>query len=332
MFGSLGYAAITAPLEMPPATELTPFDAEVAAQKTQAFAAYIGQPNIDPNQFSLFQLAGSEAPSPVVDLHTAAPTLKGSDDTPDVRVGIDLLSFRIAPEDGVDPTMQATLRLDMGKDRLSSSTLDPLFWSIAAGLDLAAQSVTAPADAKGLNADLSKAFKQRPIEIPGSLAELRVELIAHVEPPWWRRIFSFADSASVRKLVAAVGFPGIALDAVQLLDTMLGQFDQARAKPIFQSRPLTVALTEQAAKEFTGGLSSVSAAVLNDGVFLMLRHRDVPLLKVHPPIYLGGYGRLIPKASWDPTAPTLPDDDPYSSLSYAVLRVRTRAVRLDPSL
>jgi hypothetical protein len=324
MFGQLGYSPISYPLEVASSTELATFDADAAGVRSQ--------PGLDPDQFTLFQLAGQDAPSPIVDLHSATPTLDGNDDNPDARASIDLLSFRIAPSEHLDRTMQATLRLDIGKDRSSPSPLDPLFWSIAAGLDLAAQAVTAPAESKALSSDFSKAFKRRPIEIPGGLAELRVEVVAHVEPPWWRRIFSFADNASVRKLVAAIGFPGIALDAVQLLDTMLGRFDEGKAKPIFRSRPLTVALTKRAAIDFSGGLSSVSAAVLNDGVFLMLRHRDVSLLKLHPPVYLGGYGRLVPKASWDPAAPKPPDDDPYSDLSYAVLRVKTRATRLDPGL
>jgi hypothetical protein len=154
-------------------------------------------------------------------------------------------------------------------------------------------------------------------------------MVAHEEPPWWRRIFSFAEAASVRKLVAAVGFPGIALDAVRLLDEMLGRIAERTAQPIFQSRPLTVALSERAALDYTAGLSSVSAAVLNDGIFLMLRHKDVPILSAEPPLFLGGYGRLVPRKGWDPASPKLPETDPYEDLSYAVLRVKTRAFRLD---
>jgi hypothetical protein len=50
-----------------------------------------------------------------MDLHTVSPTLKGIDESPDVRVSVDLLSFRIAPAEKLDPAMQATLRLDMGR-------------------------------------------------------------------------------------------------------------------------------------------------------------------------------------------------------------------------
>ncbi len=323
MFGALGYQPITYPFDAAGGEGLELFDA--AGRRPSGDS----KPGIDPNQFTLFQLSSDAGKPPVLDLHAATPTLKGSDDNPDVRVSVDLLSFRMAPSEGLDDKMQATLRLDMGKDRSSSSQLDPLFWSIAAGLDLAAQAVTAPQESKSMSSDLSRAFRRQPIEIPGGLAELRVEVVAHEEPPWWRRIFSFADNASARKLVAAVGFPGIALDAVQLLDTMLGKVAETKAKPIFQSRPLTVALSERAALDYTAGLSSVSAAVLNDGIFLMLRHKDVSVLTEEPPLFLGGYGRLVPKKHWNPASQQLPVQDPYEHLSYAVLRVKTRAVRLD---
>jgi hypothetical protein len=321
MFGTLGYEAIDRPLET----------AGLAAFEATAFATAKGL-GVDPNQFTLFQLMGGKDETPIVDLHAASPRLKGSDDNPDVRMSIDLLSFRIAPAEGLDPEMQATLRLDMGKDRSSPSPLDPLFWSVAAGLDLAAQTITGPRDPKTMGADFSKAFKQRPIEIAGGLGQLRIEVVAHAEPPWWRRVFAFADNASVRKLVAAVGFPGIALDAVQLLDATLGEFSRVKAKPIFQSRPLTVALTERAANDFTAGLSSVSAAVLNDGMFVMLRHRDVSVLMAEPPVYLGGYGRLVPKKSWQADVAAVTGDDAYADLSYAILRIRTKSIKIDTGL
>jgi hypothetical protein len=113
-------------------------------------------------------------------------------------------------------------------------------------------------------------------------------------------------------------------DAVQLLDVMLGQFSKAAAKPKFESRPLTVALREGAVFDYTAGLGSVS--VLNDGIFLMLWHRDAPVMVAKPPLYLGDYGRLVPKK---PVSSKLPDSDDYADLSYAVKR---RVVRLDPGL
>jgi hypothetical protein len=138
-------------------------------------------------------------------------------------------------------------------------------------------------------------------------------------------LFAFADNAAVRKLVSAVGFPGIALDAVKVLDEALGRFEEARAKPIMQSRPLTVALSERAAKEFTGGLSTVKAAILNTGLFVMLRYGDADIVRNNPPVFLGGIGRLVPRDAWDGQRYKPPAKDPFEELSYTVLRIKSRA-------
>src|SRR5208337_1075659 len=113
----------------------------------------------------------------------------------------------------------------------------------------------------------------------------------------------------------------IALDAVKLLDAAMGRFEDARAKAIFRSRPMTVALTERAAEDFGAGLDTIRPAVLNDGVFVLLRHRQADIVRGTPPVFLGGYGRLVPRDSWDGQTLKLPAADPYSDLSYAVLRV-----------
>jgi len=323
MFGTSGYVPISNPLDLP---DLVP-GPDVAA--FEALGGATTASGIPPDQFTLFQLMPTNSKVAVADLHGVEPALKGSDEKPDAQARIELVSFQIAGNENLDPKMQATLRLDMGMDPSSSAQQDPLMWSIAAGLDLAAQAVSK--DPKEKAADLSQPFRRRPIEIPGGLGQLRIELVAHEPPPWWRKIFSFVDNAAVRKLVSAVGFPGIALDAVKLLDEVLGRFEQAAAKPIFASRPLTVALTERAASEFSGGLDTAKAAILNDGLFVLSRHRDADLLRNEPPLYLGGYGKLVPRKAWDGQKLTV-GDDPYVDLSYAILRVKTREVAAEKGL
>jgi hypothetical protein len=247
MFGRLGYEAII----WPPAN-LATFDPEVG--EAQAAKPVMASPQLNPDQFTLFQLTDS-ADSPVTDLHAAQPTLTGGDDKPDVRVKVELVSFQIAESERLDPGMQATLRLDVGEDASAVGDRDPLFWSIAAGLDLAAQAVGAQStDPAQRSSDLSQAFRRRPIEIAGGLAQFKVELAAHPPLPWWRRMFQFASSGAVKKLVAAVGFPGIALDAVKLLDEALSRFQEDTARTILESRSLTLALTGHAANEFSAGL------------------------------------------------------------------------------
>lgn len=321
MFGKLGYVPLEWPVDT--RTEESPTD---TAQQQMAGRPVLGasKPSLDSHQFTLFQLT-SEG---VRDIHAAAAALKGSDEKPDIQVRIELVSFQIPCQDGIGDNMKATLRLDVGQDRSSQSDRDPLFWSIAAGLDLASQAL-ASSDPKERSANLSQPFKDRPIEIPGGLAEMRIELIAHQEPAWWRRIFSLTDNVAVRKLVSAVGFPGIALDAVKLLDEIIGRFEAARAVPIFQSRPLTLALNERAATDFSSGIDSVVPAVLNNGLFLMLRHCDVDVLRTEPPVYMGGYRRLAPKKNWDGKILKVSQNDPYCDLNYVIIRVKTRETRIE---
>lgn len=282
------------------------------------------------DQFVPFQLTADPAQR-ILDLHAATAKLPGSEEKPDVQLRIELVSFQVnEAAAAVAAGAQATLRLDIGQDQASTPERDPVFWSIAAGLDIAARAVGGELDARR-GADFGQAFRRRPIEIAGGLAELRIQLVVHEPPPWWRRIFTFADNAAVRKLVAAVGFPGIALDAVKLLDEAMGRFDEARATPILQSRPLTVALSARAAEEFSGGLDVVRPAVLNEGIHIMLRQADAERVRARPPVYLGGLGRLVPADAWDGQRLTVTANDPYEDLSYLVLRVRSREARItDP--
>jgi hypothetical protein len=308
-----------------------PVDPEVG--ETQSAKPVAVSSYLSPNQFTLFQL-GDPPDDPVTDLHTAQPRLTAPADKPDVLARIDLVSFQIARSEQLEPGMQATLRLDMGEDAAAVGDREPLFWSIAAGLDLAAQGVSGQkADETQRSSNLSQAFRRRPIEVAGGLAQFKVELVAHPPLPWWRRMFQFASSGAVKRLVAAVGFPGIALDAVKLLDEALSRFEEKSARTILESRPLTLALTDQAANEFSAGLKIVKPAILNDGLFLLLRQGDADLVRRQQPIFLGGYGKLLPSENFsDGTIMTIPDPDPFADLSYAVLRVKTRAVAIEQSL
>jgi hypothetical protein len=125
VFAQAGYDPLVWPVEitLPPGTA-----------KMESVA-----PGISADQFTLFQLT-DDPKAPIADLHAISPTLPGSDEKPDVQVRIELVSFQVAPGT-VDEKMPATLRMDMGQDQSSSTDQDPLFWSIAAGLDLATQAM-----------------------------------------------------------------------------------------------------------------------------------------------------------------------------------------------
>jgi hypothetical protein len=323
MFGQLGYQPV---VWIPPALSTTGGEIGIPqfAKPTPV------SPPLSPDQFTLFQL--SDAPdSAVADLHSVQPALEGSEENPDARVRIDLVSFQIGSREKLDPGMQATLRLDMGEDATAVGDRDPLFWSIAAGLDLVADAVTG-VDSGERTADFSQTFRRRPIEIAGGLGQFKVELVAHPPLPWWRRMFQFASSSGVKKLVAAVGFPGIALDAVKLLDEALSRFEEKNAKSIFASRPLTLALTGRAASEFSAGLSLVKPAILNTGLFLLIRQGDAGMVRTQQPYFLGGYGKLVPRDSFKDGNLTLSDKDPFADLSYAILRVKSRSISIQQSV
>jgi len=76
----------------------------------------------------------------------------------------------------------------------------------------------------------------------------------------------------------------------------------------------------------------VKPAVLNDGIFLLLRQRDAELVRTERPVFLGGYGKLLPYKNFNDGAPIIPDRDPFVDLSYAVLRVKTRAAMVEEPL
>jgi hypothetical protein len=221
---------------------------------------------------------------------------------------------------------QASLRLDIGKDPRSSSQLDPLLWSVAAGIDLAGLIGGRAGRGRSarIDADLSAGFRQRPIEIPNGLAQLRIEIVAHPEPPAWRRYFSFlAQSDEARRLVSVLGFPGITIQAAKLLDHVIGAVEETKAKVLFRSRPLSIAMNRIAVSDFKAGLATVSVAGVNDGYLIMTRFTDMHrLLDMKSKIeFLGGHGLLAVKGS------SILSGD-FDQITYAVLRVRSRTFRI----
>jgi hypothetical protein len=67
-------------------------------------------------------------------------------------------------------------------------------------------------------------------------------------------------------------------------------------------------------------------------MFLLLRQRDAELVRTQRPVFLGGYGKLLPYKNFNDRAPIIPDRDPFVDSSYAVLRVKTRAAKIEQPL
>lgn len=288
--------------------------------------------DISGNQFRILNLGKDEDGKPVFqDPHESQATLTGGEDRPDVRARVELVAFNAGPEadEAIDT---ATLRLDVGQDELSRSSLQPLFWSIAAGLDLS-ELVAGKKDApKNFRSDFQRSFGQRPIEIGGGLGRLRFEVVAHKPKPWWRQVFSFASSGAGKGLVNVLGFPGIMNEAIALIDSAFDRIGDGSQKILFRSAPMTFALSEHARSEFTLGMPGVQVGVLNTGFSLLLPHRYFDDVIAQRPSFLGSYGRLLPqgKSLADFAEPGY--EDPFAQIPYAVLRIRLEEASLTSSL
>lgn len=284
------------------------------------------------DQFIVFQFSQKEDGPTILDTSEVEPVKSGSADKPDALVRIQLASFSVGTDEGIDKNTRATLRLDLGKDSNSDSALDAVFWSIAAGLNLYDDFKNKRSEAKDLKTDFNEAFSKRPVEIPGGLGKLSFEVIKHKEPKWWQRIFTFFQSGAGKALTAAVGFPAITGQAIGFLDELLNRLDKSNPEILFKSRPMTLALTARARNSFNAGVPSVSVGVLNPGFCLLARGRDYKTIVDNKPVYMGAYGLLKPKEMPLEEFLQSPSANPFNKMTYAVLKVGTAETKLNPSL
>ena len=284
------------------------------------------------DQFMLYQLGSAD--QPIRDLTQVEPLVEGNAAEPDVQASIAMLAFHLGRDDAEKMTDQsrATLQLDLGKDESSNSQMEPLFWSIASGLDLYEhwKAGTNASDPKKMSDDFSSRFRRRPVEIPGGLGQLRIEIVEHTEPPWWRRALGFvARDSGVKRIISSIGFPGIALDAVKLIDEVIGRFSDATARPIMRSRPLTIAFSNAAKDDYIAGSDAARVGCIAPGFYALMRYADTQMFRKTPPVFLGHTGHLVPRTDWEKDPAGIdPQNTPYSEMTYAVLRFRVSGTRL----
>lgn len=281
------------------------------------------------DQFLVFQFDKQEDGDSILDPTDVEPSLHGSEDTPDVLAQLQMVSFH-AGDDDVEKDTKATLRIDLGKDKSSNSTLDTLFWSLSAGMNLYSEQKGAKAEGGDLNADFSSAFANRPIEIPGGLAELSFEVVKHREPRWWERVFKFLQSGTGTTLTSAVGFPAITTKAVGFIDELVGRLHDDRPEYLFRSRPMTLALSSKAKSDFTGGLPSIELGSMAKGFCLLARGRNYGALVEHDPIFYPHFKKLVPKDVSRADLLSGRYDDPFQNMTYAVVRVGLSETKLKP--
>jgi len=284
------------------------------------------------DQFVVFQFSQKEDGPTILDTSQVEPAKAGSPDKPDAHAIVQLASFCVGTDEGIDRNTRATLRLDLGKDSNSASGLDTVFWSIAAGMNLYDDIKKKRSEAKDLKTDFNEAFSKRPVEIPGALGKLSFEVVKHKEPKWWQRIFTFLQSGTGRALTAAVGFPAITGQAIGFLDELLNRLDKSDPEILFKSRPMTLALTTRARDSFNAGVPSVSVGVVNPGFCLLARGRDYKVLVDNKPVYMGAYGLLKPKEMPLEEFLQSPSNNPFNKITYGVLKVGTAEIKLNPTL
>lgn len=283
-------------------------------------------------QFIVFQFSPSSTGASILDMSSVTPTKNGSTDKPDALAVIQLVAFHVGTVEGIDKETRATLRLDFGKDPSSNSSLDTVFWAVAAGMNLYNEAKKKPTAAKDLRSDFNEAFSRRPIEIPGALGRLSFEVVKHKEPKWWQKVFSFLQSGTGKALTSAVGFPAITQQAIGFLDELVGRLDQSNPEVLFKSRPMTLALTKRAQDAFNAGIPSVSVGVVNPGFCLLARGTDYKTLVGQEPQFLGAYGLLKPKMMKLEDFLQDPNSNPLNAMTYAVIKVGTAETKLSPVL
>lgn len=284
------------------------------------------------DQFVVFQLNDTMDGPAILNAEAVKPKLAGSDEEPDVLTKLNLLSFHVGADERIDKNTRATMRINFGKDPSSTDrSFDTAFWAIAAGLKLYNDSTGQPAQTKELSADINRAFGNRPIEIPGGLGNLSFEVVKHVEPPWWKKVFSFLEGGTGQALTSVLGFPAVTQAAIGIIDELVGRLAEVEPEVLFKSRPMRLALTARAHDEFTGGSPRVRLGSLSNGYCVLARFRDYNDIATSDAVFYPTHGLLAPASADPANIASLTTKNPLHGMTYAVFRMRMKSTALDPN-
>lgn len=284
------------------------------------------------DQFVTFQLSNELGKPAILESSQVEPAMKGSNESPDILVNLEMLSFHIGANEEVDKNTRATIRINIGKDENSRDKyFNTAFWSIAAGLNLYNEIKNKAADPKELKSDFKAAFGNRPIEIPGGLSKMTFEVVKHREPKWWQRIFKFLQSDTGKSLISTVGFPAITSTAINMLDELLNRLDKSDPEVLFKSLPLRLALSQQAKNDFTAGNPRIKMGSLNPGFCVLARGKDFDAFVNSDAIFYPAYGKLVPSKVTEAQLLSGKYDDPFRDVTYSIFRVGMKEAKLDPT-
>jgi len=288
--------------------------------KTQKSYESVGE-----NQFILMQLGDGD--KRIITTSEIEPKLQGASDKPDVNMSLDFESFKIGMNESVDKDTKATLQLQIGQEQKAGS-LDKLFYCINGGLDLFNEIKGKKTEAKDFKKSTAAALGNKPISMPGGIAQISLKVLKHEEPSWWQKVFSFAKSDTAKELFSLIGFPGVTETAVNCISGMLDSLFDTKPDILFQSQPIKLGFTKSAKEELSGGSSIIHVSCLNPGFWIMARKSDYDTIINTKPIYYGGYGILAPDGMSEIDALKDSNNNPFSKMTYAIIRAKMVEVDL----
>ncbi len=284
------------------------------------------------DQFFVFQLSSQLDGPTILESTQVDPTIEGTEDTPDVLASVEMVSFHLGANEQIDQNTKATLRMNIGTDENSTDKkFDTVFWSIAAGLSLYDQAKNGPSAGKDMKSDFQEALGHRPIEIAGGLGKLTFDVIKHKEPPWWKKIFSFAESGTGSALISTLGFPALTSQAIRVIDELLDRLGDSGPQILFKGFPMKLAFSKYARTEFAGGNPRVKVGCINRGFAVFVRGRDFATIADSSSLYYPAYGKLVPANVSQSDLLSGRYDDPLKAVTYAVFRIGTKSTKLDPT-
>jgi len=283
----------------------------------------------DSTQFILLQL--SDGDKRVLNTSEVTPGLVGTAERPDINMLLDFEGFKIGSNEDIDRDTKATLQLQIGQEQ-KIGALEKLFYCINGGLDLYNEIKSAKSQSKDFKKSTEQALGNKPISLPGGVGQISLKVVKHEKPSWWNQVFSFAKTDAAKELFSLIGFPGITETAVNCISGMLDNLFDKTPEVLFQSQPVKLGFTQTARNELSGGLATNFVSCLNPGFWLMVRKSDYNTIINAKPIYYGGYGILAPDGMNEIDAVRDSANNPFSQITYAVIRARMKEVDLKQGL
>ncbi|WP_448700972.1 hypothetical protein ACFGVR_02740 [Mucilaginibacter sp. AW1-3] len=306
--------------------ELSPVKSFTASKSIRE--SFVNTSIADPNQFILLQL--SDGDKRILNTSEVVPKLAGSD-KPDINMLLDFEGFKIGSNEDVDKDTKATLQLQVGQEE-KIGPLEKLFYCINGGLDLYNEIKGSKTESKDFKKSTDQALGNKPISLPGGIGQISLKVVKHEEQQWWQKVFSFAKSDQAKDLFSLIGFPGITETAVNCVSGMLDSLFDKAPEVLFQSQPVKLGFTQTAKDELGGGLTTNFVSCLNPGFWLMARKADYDEIINSKPVYYGGYGILAPDGMSEIDALRDSRNNPFSKITYAVIRARMKEVDLQQGM